>query len=50
MKEKILNATAILVFFSLIIVGVVLVNARLENLEQQKSATEPPIQIAQNKK
>lgn len=35
MKEKILNATAVLVFFSMIVIGVVLVNARLETLEQK---------------
>lgn len=48
MKEKVLNTTAVLVFFSLIIIGVVLVNARLEHLEQKNSANEPRIQIAQN--
>lgn len=48
MKEKILNATAVLVFLSMIIIGVVLVNARLETLEQKNSANEVAIQIAQN--
>lgn len=47
MKEKILNATAVLAFLLVIVIGVVLVNARLEHLEQQKSASEPPTQLAQ---
>lgn len=45
LKESVKNTIGIMVFFGIIIFGVIAVNARLE---QQKSATEPRIQIAQN--
>lgn len=48
-KEKIKTILGIALFFTLIVFGELAVIARVKELNQQKSANEPVIQIAQNK-
>lgn len=48
MKESVKNTLGIILFYGLIVLGVVLINSRMEQLNQQKSATEPVTHIAQN--
>ena len=47
-KDKIKSILGITIFYLIIVVGVIAINARMEDLNQQKSANEPVIQIAQN--
>lgn len=47
-KEKIKSILGVTIFYLIIIFGVIAINARIEDLNQQKSANEPVIQIAQN--
>ena len=47
-KEKIKSILGVTIFYLIIVVGVIAINARMEDLNQQKSANEPVIQIAQN--
>lgn len=48
LKDKVKNILAVVSLYLVIIVGVILVNARFETInEQTKSANEPRIQIAQ---
>lgn len=48
LKESVKNTLGVILFYGLIVLGVVLINARMEQLNQQKSATEPTTHIAQN--
>lgn len=48
-KEKAMNIVGIVAFYLMITLAVVVINARFKQINgQQKSATEPRIQIAQN--
>lgn len=48
-KEKLMNIVGVIAFYTAIVLGVFLINARFKQIDnQQKSATEPRIQIAQN--
>lgn len=47
LKDQVKDILATSLFLSLIVLGVILVNARFEYLEQQKSATESEVHIAQ---
>ena len=47
LKESVKNTIGVILFYGLIVLGVVLINARMEQLNQQKSAIEPLTQIAQ---
>lgn len=47
LREKVKDILGTVLFLGLIVLGVVLVNSRLEYLEQQKSATESEVRIAQ---
>lgn len=47
-KEKIMNIAGVVMFYSMIVIGVFLINARFEQIDDQtKSATEPVTHIAQ---
>ncbi len=46
-KETTMNLLSVVVLYSLIIFGVVLINARLGQINEQKSADVPEIQPAQ---
>lgn len=48
LKESVKNTIGVVILYGLIVLGVVLINARMEQLNQQKSATEPLTHIAQN--
>lgn len=48
--RKIINKyLPLLFFYSVIVVMILLMNTRFNNLKQTKSATEEPVQIAQTK-
>lgn len=48
LKESVKNVIGIVVFYVIIVVGVIAIDCRLGNLEQTKSADESVVQTAQN--
>ena len=49
LKQGVKDVLGILLFYLILVLGIIALNARFEYLNQQKSAIEPDIQIAQNK-
>ena len=47
-KETTMNLLSVVVLYSVIVLGVVLINARLGQINEQKSADVSEIQTAQN--
>lgn len=47
LKEPVKNIIAIISLYSILIIGVIAINFRLGDLEQQKSADESVVQTAQ---
>jgi len=47
LKDSVKNVLAVVILYSICIIGVLLINARLNYLEQQKSADVSEVQTAQ---
>lgn len=47
-KEEIINLLGIILFYSLIVFGVIGLNARFEQINKKNSTNEPTTQIVQN--